>query len=62
MLQYFKTILVKVSFHPEIFEKELKKALSILLPSEVNEFKDWCYSQFGVSHEAILHRNFASAA
>lgn len=41
MLDYTKTILQKVSFDVKLFARELKKAISRLLPSEVNELRIW---------------------
>ena len=41
MLDYTKTILQKVSFDAKLFTKELKKALTRLLPSEIEELKIW---------------------
>lgn len=41
MLEYTKTVLQKVSFDVRLFSRELKKALSRLLPSEVEELKRW---------------------
>jgi len=41
MLEYTKTILQKVSFDSRLFTRELKKAISRLLPSEVEELKYW---------------------
>ena len=41
MLDYTKTILQKVSFDARLFAKELKKAISWLLPSEIEELKIW---------------------
>lgn len=59
MLEYVKSILSKVSFHKELFEKELKKAIKMLVPHEVSELKNWCYSKFGSSYEPVLNRCFA---
>lgn len=39
--EYTKTVLVKVSFSPDLFCKELKKAIKMLLPHEVNELMIW---------------------
>lgn len=44
MLEYTKTILQKVSFDVKLFTKELKKAVSRLLPSEIEELKIWLQS------------------
>ncbi|WP_420322990.1 hypothetical protein [Flagellimonas sp.] len=41
MLDYTKTILSKVSFDVKLFAKELKKAVSRLLPNEIEELKIW---------------------
>lgn len=43
MLEYSKTVLKKVSFDIKLFCKELEKALSRLLPEEVEELKHWLY-------------------
>lgn len=41
MLEYSKTVLKKVSFDTKLFCKELKKAISNLLPEEIEELKLW---------------------
>jgi DNA replication protein DnaD len=41
MLEYYKTVLQKVSFDAKLFSKELKKAISKLLPYEIEELKHW---------------------
>lgn len=41
MLDYSKTILQKVSFDAKLFMKELRKAVSWLLPNEIEELKLW---------------------
>jgi DNA replication protein DnaD len=41
MLEYYKTVLQKVSFDAKLFSKELKKAISKLLPFEIEELKHW---------------------
>jgi len=41
MFEYTKTVLKKVSFNADLFSKELEKALSRLLPYEVEELKIW---------------------
>ena len=60
MLNYFKTVLAKVSFDARLFEKELRKAIKTLVVEELQELKDWCYINFG-NHEAILNRCFIVA-
>lgn len=41
MLEYSKTVLKKVSFDVKLFCKELEKAISRLIPEEVEELKQW---------------------
>ena len=57
MLNYFKTVLAKVSFDAKLFEKELRKAIKTLVVEELQELRVWCYANFG-NHEAILNRCF----
>lgn len=60
MLDYVKTILLKVSFNKALFEKELRKALKVLMPTEVPDFRDWCYQQFARIYRKVLKRVFGS--
>ena len=41
MLEYTKTVLQKVSFDAKLFARELQKAITRLLPNEVEELKIW---------------------
>lgn len=61
MIEYVKTILQKVSFSAYLFERELKKGLNLILPSEIEGFKDWCYEMFGKVHQSTLNRYFQPA-
>ncbi|MEO9872823.1 hypothetical protein [Ekhidna sp.] len=54
MLEYFKTILSKVSFDKRLFEKELKKAIKTLVNDEIDQLKEWCYQKFGMQYQPIL--------
>ncbi len=58
MIEYVKTILQKVSFSKYLFERELRKGLRLILPTEVQEFKNWCYATFEKVHANILNRYF----
>lgn len=60
MLEYVKTILKKVSFDSRLFEKELAKAIKMLIPKELRELKNWCYEQFGHIYNDILNKHFAT--
>ncbi len=61
MLKYTKEILTKVSFDAQLFEKELKKAIKLLIPSEITELKQWCYEKFGKLYSTLLNRCFRLA-
>lgn len=41
MYSYTKSVLERVSFDPNLFCKELEKALKILLPYEVDQLTEW---------------------
>ena len=60
MLNYVKTVLTRVSFDARLFEKELRKAIKMLIADEVQELRSWCYANFG-AHRAILNRCFVVA-
>jgi hypothetical protein len=38
---YTKMVLERVSFDPDLFAKELKKAIRNLLPYEIEHLKNW---------------------
>lgn len=58
MLDYVKMILIKVSFNRALFEKELRKALNMILPAEMPDFRRWCYQQFSRIYRRVLKRVF----
>lgn len=41
MFEYTKTVLKKVSFSVDLFTRELQKAVSRLLPYEIDELRVW---------------------
>lgn len=41
MYSYTKSVLERVSFDPNLFCKELEKALKVLLPYEVDQLTEW---------------------
>lgn len=61
MLNYVKTVLARVSFDARLFEKELRKAMKMLVAEELQELKNWCYANFSGEHQAILNRCFVIA-
>jgi len=61
MLEYIKTILLKVSFDKMLFEKELRKAFKVLASEELQQLKQWCYDQFSGVYLVILNKVFMKA-
>lgn len=61
MLEYVKTILLKVSFDKKLFEKELRKAFKVLIPEELRQLKKWCYEKFSEIYLLILNSVFSKA-
>lgn len=62
MLNYVKTVLTRVSFDARLFEKELRKAIRMLVAEEVAELRRWCYETFADNqHQAILNRCFVKS-
>lgn len=59
MLNYVKTVLTRVSFDAKLFEKELRKAIKLLIADEVQDLKRWCYANFG-NHRTILNKCFVA--
>lgn len=59
MLEFIKTVLVKVSFDRKLFEKELRKALKVLLPKDVKQLRLWCYEHFSDKYTLILNQYFS---
>ena len=59
MLEYIKIILQKVSFDRRLFEKELRKAIRMLMPAEVKRLRDWCYEKYSSTYLPVLNTCFA---
>ncbi len=57
-LEYCKIILQKVSFDPQLFRKELTKAIQSLVEIELQELKSWCLSLFGSRYDTIIEQCF----
>ncbi len=56
MIEYVKTVLSKVSFDKNLFEKELLKALVLLLPNEIIELRKWCISTYSPDLHPVIIR------
>ena len=61
MLEYIKIILHKVSFDRRLFEKELRKAIRMLMPAEVKRLRLWCYENYSGVHLSVLNTCFIAA-
>lgn len=60
MLELTKKILVRVSFDPLLFQKELSKAIRWMSDSEeVMRLKDWCFKEFGGIYPSIIQKAFS---
>ncbi|MBU2018781.1 MAG: hypothetical protein KJ941_03965 [Bacteroidetes bacterium] len=63
MLELTKKTLENVSFDPNLFRKELFKALRWLTePADIKAFKNWCISKFGKIYPSILSQVFLKTA
>ena len=60
-LSYAKLILAKVSFDASIFQRELHKAIKLLLPHEIKSLEQWCYRRFGDMYGSLLDECFSPA-
>ena len=59
MLEYIKIILQKVSFDRRLFEKELRKAIRMLMPIEIKRLRAWCYENYSTVYLPVLNTCFA---
>ena len=60
MLEYVKLILDKVSFDSKLFEKELRKSMRMLVRTELETLRTWCYNRFSGSYSTILDKVFGN--
>ena len=59
MLELTKKTLKNVSFDPNLFKKELMKALRWLTePSDLKDLKTWCINEFGKMYPTIVNQVF----
>lgn len=54
MLEYAKTVLSNVSFDVSLFQKELNKVVTLLVPDEVNSLMNWIKQEFS-EQEPLLN-------
>lgn len=61
MFELTKKILVKVSFDPQLFQKELMKAIRWMSNAEeIQRLREWCIKEFGAKYPTIVHKAFAT--
>jgi hypothetical protein len=58
MLEYQMMILEKVSFDKSLFEKELRKSLSLLSTNDLLELRKWASACFGRQYPEVLRKVF----
>jgi hypothetical protein len=60
MFELTKKILVRVSFDPLLFQKELSKGIRWMTDSEeVQRLRDWCIKEFGTVYPGIVFKAFS---
>ena len=47
MFEYFQVILQKVSFDPQLFRVEYRKAAASLIAEDMRKLHAWCLETFG---------------
>jgi len=58
LLEYSKLILERVSFSPELFQKELQESIDVLKPQEIISLRTWCISEFGKKYPDVMVNAF----
>jgi hypothetical protein len=59
MFELTKKILVRVSFDPLLFQKELSKAIKWMSDSEeIQRLREWCLKEFGAVYPSIINKAF----
>ena len=62
MFELTKKILVRVSFDPQLFQKELAKGIRWMKDTEeLQRLREWCIKEFGVIYPSIVYKAFAPA-
>lgn len=58
MLEYTKTILVRVSFDKTLFKKELEKSLNTLEPKDIRQLQTWLNLKYSRTFPEIIEEYF----
>ncbi|MFN0049894.1 MAG: hypothetical protein ACKVOU_12295 [Cytophagales bacterium] len=59
MLEYSKIILKKVSFDPQLFQKELQKSIHWIKKNDRKILLNWCLVEFGNRYSQTIINCFA---
>jgi hypothetical protein len=60
MFELTKKILVRVSFDPLLFQKELSKSIKWMSDSEeIQRLREWCLKEFGAIYPSIIQKAFS---
>ncbi|WP_343747187.1 hypothetical protein [Fluviicola sp.] len=60
MFELTKKILVRVSFDPLLFQKELSKSIKWMTDSEeIQRLREWCIKEFGSMYPSIIQKAFS---
>jgi len=63
MFELTKKILVRVSFDPQLFQKELSKGIRWMSDSEeIKRLREWCIKEFGTVYPSIVYKAFSAPA
>jgi hypothetical protein len=62
MLEFCKSVLSKVSFDRALFAKELKKSVTWLKKSEIQNLKAWCLNRYGDLYGDLIISTFSNQA
>lgn len=61
MFELTKKILVRVSFDPQLFQKELIKAIKWMTDKEeIYRLREWCIKEFGSVYPSIVYKAFSA--
>jgi hypothetical protein len=60
MLDYVKTVLIKVSFDQKLFRRELEKSLQWLETEDILNLKNWVVEKFNHMYKDIISDVFYS--
>ena len=57
-LEFYKTILEKVSFDQVLFKKELVKSIQWINTTDAKSLREWCIEMYGNKYSDIIQQAF----